>query len=41
MPVATRNVQPPKAGPRRGRLVPIGNYSALLLIEFLYYGDAP
>ena len=30
MSVATRNVQAPEAGPRRGRLVPTGNYRAIL-----------
>ena len=32
MSVATRNVQTPEAGPRRGRLVPTGNYSAIFLM---------
>ena len=33
--VATRNVQTPEAGPRRGRLVPTGNYRATSLSKFL------
>ena len=35
MPVATRNVQTPEAGPRRGRLVPTGNYSAILSMALM------